>query len=162
MRRDFMRNRLAALAAVALVLAAATGCNKVDDPAQAENVILVTGITTAGTSVASGTDTTATISYSLNPRGGNLTDPATSFFNDITLTSYTVSFDPAVIAAGSGAIATGYCVAGSSCSVTLVLVPSGMKPGAGTTVIAKIDIEGRDVNDNPVNFSASTPITFLP
>jgi len=162
MRRDFMNNRLAALAAVALVLAAATGCNEVDDPGQAENVILVTGITTAGTSVAPGSDTTATIEYSLNPRGGSPTDPATSFFHDITLTSYSVAFEPAVIAGGTGAISTGYCIAGSSCSVTLVLVPDGSKPGAGTTVIARVEVEGRDVNENPVNFEATVPITFTP
>jgi hypothetical protein len=46
--------------------------------------------------------------------------------------------------------------------VTLTLVPNGSKPGAGTTVIASVDVEGKDVNDNPVNFSATVPLTFLP
>ena len=157
-----MSNRLAALAAVALVLAAATGCNETDDPGQAENVILVTGITVSGQSVGGGADTIATLTYSLNPRGGNPEDQATTFFNDVTLTSYEVGFDPAVIAGGTGAISTGYCIAGSTCSVSLVLVPNGLKPGAGTTVICHIAVEGRDVNDNPVNFDAIVPITFTP
>ena len=162
MRRDVMTNRLAALAAVTLVLAATAGCNETDDPGQAENVILVTGITVTGASVAPGADTVANVTYSLNPRGGSPTDPATTFFHDVTLTSYSVAFEPAVIPSGTGAISTGYCIAGSSCTVSLVLVPDGSKPGAGTTVIARVSVEGRDVNDNPVNFDAVIPISFTP
>ena len=161
MRRALVTHRLAALAAVALLLAAATACNEVDDPAQSENVVLVTSVTVLGTSVASGTDTTATLTFSLNPRNP-IGDPATTFFNDVTLTSYTVEFTPAVIASGSGAISTGFCVAGSTCSVTLVLVPNGLKPGAGTTVIATVHVEGRDINDNPANFQAQIPLAFVP
>jgi hypothetical protein len=157
-----MTNRLAALAAVTLVLAATAGCNEVDDPGQAQNVVLVTGITVTGASVALVEDTIANITYSLNPRGGNLADPATTFFHDVTLTSYSVAFEPAVIPSGTGAISTGYCIAGSTCTVSLVLVPVGSKPGAGTTVIARLSVEGRDVNDNPVNFDAVVPITFTP
>jgi hypothetical protein len=29
-------------------------------------------------------------------------------------------------------------------------------------VIASIDVEGKDVNDRPVNFSATVPLTFTP
>jgi hypothetical protein len=43
-----------------------------------------------------------------------------------------------------------------------VLVPNGSKPGAGTSVVGKIEVEGRDVNDNPVNFTANAAITFVP
>lgn len=150
--------RLAGLAALALLLAVAPACNEHDDPGQAEAVVLVTGITTAGLSVASAVDTTASLAYTVNPR----TDDATGFYHDITLTSYKVSFSPAVVAPMSGAIATGYCPAGGSCSVVLVLVPNGSKPGAGTTVLATIDVEGHDPNNNPVNFSASVPLTFTP
>jgi hypothetical protein len=158
-----MTNRLAALAAVTLVLAATAGCNETDDPGQAENVILVTGVTTSGLSFTCGSgDTIATISFSLNPRGGSPTDPATTFFHDVTLTSYSVAFEPAVIPSGTGAISTGYCIAGSSCTVDLVLVPDCTKPAMNTTVIARIDVEGRDVNDNPVNFDVTVPLTFTP
>jgi len=162
MRRDVTTIRLAVLAAVTLVLAATAACNEVDNEDQAENVVLVTGITVTGASVAGVEDTIANITYSLNPRGGNPTDPATTFFHDVTLTSYSVGFEPAVIPSGTGAISTGYCIAGSSCTVSLVLVPIGSKPGAGTTVFARIAVEGRDVNDNPVNFDATVPITFTP
>jgi hypothetical protein len=158
MRRELRPTRLAALAAVALVLAAAAACNDVDDPGTAESVVLVTGVSTAGLSVASAVDTTATLTYTLNPRHPE----ATSFYHDINLTSYTVSFSPAVVASMGGAISTGFCPAGTSCAVTLALVPNGLKPGAGTTVIATVQVEGRDVNDNPVNFDATIPLTFLP
>ena len=158
MSRTLHRKQLAGLAALALVLAVAPACNNNDDPGQAESVVLVTGVTTAGLSVAAAVDTTATVAYTVNPR----TETATGFYNSITLTSYTVSFAPAVVAGGSGPISTGYCPSGGSCSVVLVLVPDGSKPGAGTVVNATIDFEGRDPNNNPVNFSASVPLAFVP
>jgi hypothetical protein len=112
----------------------------------------------AGLSVASTASTDATLTYTLNPRN----PLATTFFHSVTLTSYSVTFSPPVVAPMSGAISTGYCDIGASCAVTLTLVPNGSKPGSGTTVIASVDVEGKDVNDNPVNFSATVPMTFLP
>jgi len=163
MRTELNLTRLAALLALSLVAAAGLGCNEHDDPAQAENVVLVRQITPGGTSVAAVEDTTALVEYSLVPRNdGKNTPPATTFWNDITLTSYTVSFTPAVIAPMSGPISTGFCPAATDCSVTIVLVPNGSKPGAGTTVVAHVDFEGRDTNDNPVNFSADVALIFVP
>lgn len=159
MSRTLHLRQLAGLAALALVVAVAPACNSNnDDPTQAESVVLVTGVSTAGLSVAAPVDTTATVSYTVNPR----TEAATGFYNDVTLTSYTVSFSPAVVTGGTGAISTGYCPSGGSCSVILVMVPNGLKPAAGTVVIATVDIEGRDTNDNPVNFSATVPLAFVP
>jgi len=158
MSRTLHLKQLVGLAALALVLLVAPACNDNDDPGQAESVVLVTGISTAGLSVAAPVNTTATVAYTVNPR----TATATGFYNSITLTSYTVSFSPAVVAGGSGPISTGYCPSGGSCSVVLVLVPDGSKPGAGTVVNATIDFEGRDPNNNPVNFSASVPLAFVP
>jgi len=120
----------------------------------------VTSITVLGNSVASGIDTSATVGYSLNPR--NPGNAATSFWHDVTLTSYNVSFEPAVIAPISGPISTSFCLAGGACSVDIVLVPNGSKPGAGTTVVAHIAFEGRDTNDNPVNFNADAALVFIP
>lgn len=148
--------QLAAIAAVALLLAVAPACNDTDDPGQAEAVILVTSVSTSGLSVASGTDTVADISYSLNARSAG----STTFYHDITLTSYTVEFAPAVVAPMSGILSTAYC--GGPCTVSLVLVPNGSKPGAGTTVVATVEVDGKDINDNPVNFSATVPLTFTP
>jgi len=150
--------RLAGAAAAVLVLAAVPACNKVDNPTQGESVVLVTSVSTAGLSVSSATDTTATVDYTLNPRN----DTATSFYHDVTLTSYKVSFNPPVVAPMTGAISTGFCPAGGSCAVTIVLVPNGSKPGAGTTVVAEVDFDGRDVNNNPINFSARIPLAFTP
>ncbi|HKQ96263.1 MAG TPA: hypothetical protein VJV75_00160 [Candidatus Polarisedimenticolia bacterium] len=149
---------IAGLAAVALLLATAPACNDTDDPGQAEAVILVTSISTSGLSVASGTDTVADIGYTLNARS----EGSNTFYHDITLTSYTVEFAPAVVAPMSGLIPTAFCPAGGSCAVSLVLVPNGSKPGAGTTVVATIEVDGKDINDNPVNFTATAPLTFTP
>jgi hypothetical protein len=158
MNRASVSRQLAGLVAVALLAAVATACNDVDDPGQAESVVLVTSVSTAGLSVASATDTTATIGYTLNPRNPG----ATTFYHDITLTSYTVEFAPAPPAPMSGVLSTAFCQAGGSCSVDLVLVPNGSKPGFGTTTIATVDVDGRDLNGNPITFSATIPLTFTP
>ena len=166
MRTHLTLTRLAGLLAMSALVVAGLGCNEHDDPGQAENVVLVNQVSLAGTSVASGTDTTASVSYTLNPRNpGNPDNPGfvpTTFWHSITLTSYSVSFEPAVIAPTSGPISTGFCPASGACVVDIVLVPNGSKPGAGTTVVAHIDFEGRDVNDNPVNFSADAALVFTP
>ncbi|HEV8199203.1 MAG TPA: hypothetical protein VGS03_04205 [Candidatus Polarisedimenticolia bacterium] len=163
MRTDLNLTRLAALLAVTAILATGLACNEHDDPGQAENVVLVNSVTTAGTSVSAATDTTATVTYTLHPRNnGGPGLSADSFWHDLTLTSYSVSFEPAVIAPISGPVSTGFCPAGGTCSADVILVPNGSKPGAGTTVVAHIDFEGRDSNDNPVNFSADAAVTFIP
>jgi hypothetical protein len=167
MRTHLTLTRLAGLLAMSALVVAGLGCNEHDDPGQAENVVLVKSITLAGTSVADPNATTATVEFSTNPRNpGNLENPIspspTTFWHEITLTSYTVSYEPGVIAPMSGPISTGFCPPASICSVEIVLVPSGSKPAAGTTVVAHIDFEGRDVNDNPVNFSADAAIVFVP
>jgi hypothetical protein len=160
MRTDLNLTRLAALLAMSAILAAGLGCNESDDPAQAENVVLVNQVTATGVSVGTLTDTMATVTYTLNPR--NTENPATSFFHDITLTSYSVSFEPAPPVPLSGPISTGFCPAGGSCSVDVLLVPAANRPAANTTVVAHIAFEGRDTNDNPVNFKADAALTFIP
>jgi len=87
MSRTLKRKQLAGLAALALVLAVAPACNSHDDPGDAESVVRVTSVATAGLSTAPAVDTTATISYTVNDRAG-----ATGPFNAITLTNYSVSF----------------------------------------------------------------------
>jgi hypothetical protein len=158
MSRTFDLKRLAGLAALALVLAVAPACNNHDDPGQAESVVLVTSVTTTGLSTAAATDTTATISYTVNPRSSG----ATGFYNAVTLTNYSVSFSATPPSPVSGVISTGFCPIGGSCAVVLTLVPNGGKPASGTTVIADVDIDGKDSNDNPVHFSATVPLTFVP
>jgi hypothetical protein len=162
MRTDLNLTRLAALLAMSAILAAGLGCNESDDPAQAENVVLVTQVTTAGTSLATLVDTTATVVYSLNPRNPNPKDDPTTFWHDVTLTSYSVGFEPAPPVPMSGPISTGFCPAGGSCSVDVILVPAANRPAANTTVVAHIAFEGRDSNDNPVNFTADVALTFIP
>jgi hypothetical protein len=159
MRTELTLTRLAAALLVTVLVTVAAGCNKTDDPKSAETIILVTGVTVSGQSVASATDTTATIDYTMNPRHPE----AVTVWNDVTLTSYSVAFEPPVVAPMTGAISTGFCPAAQgACAIDIVLVPNGSKPGAGTSVVAKIAVEGRDVNENPVNFTASAAITFIP
>ena len=158
MNRASDLKRLAGIAAVALLAAVAPACNEADDPQKAEAVVLVTSVATSGLSVSSATDTTASIGYMLNPRN----ETTTGFYHDVTLTSYTVSFNPAVVSPMSGVLSTAYCPLGGTCTVDLVLVPNGSKPGAGTTVVATVDVDGKDVNNNSVTFSATIPLTFTP
>jgi hypothetical protein len=161
MRTELTLTRLSAALLVTVLVTVALGCNKTDDPKSAETIILVTGVTVSGQSVSSATDTTATIDYTMNPRHPE----AVTVWNDVTLTSYSVSFEPPVVAPMAGAISTGFCPAAQgACAIDIVLVPNGSKIGlvAGTSVVAKIAVEGRDVNDNPVNFTASAAITFVP
>jgi hypothetical protein len=161
MRTELTLTRLAAAVLVTVLLTVTPGCNHTDDPKAAETVILVTDVAIAGQSVASGTDTTATIDYTTQLRGAP--QSPVNFTHSVTLTSYTVGFTPPVIAPMSGAISTGYCPGDQgTCAIDIVLVPNGSKPGAGTAVIAKIEVEGHDVNDNPVNFTAQAAITFTP
>ena len=158
MRTHLTLTRLAGLVAMSALVVAGLGCNDSDDPGQAESVVLVNSVSVAGTSVSSGVDTTASVAYTLNPRNAD----AASFWHDVTLTSYSVAFEPAVVAPVSGPISTSFCPVGGSCLVDVVLVPNGSKPGAGTTVVAHIAFEGRDTNDNPVNFSADAALIFTP
>jgi hypothetical protein len=160
MRTELTLARLSAALLVTVLVTVTAGCNKTDDPKAAETVVLVTGVTVAGQSVSSATDTTAHIDYTTQLRNPS---PIVNFTHSVTLTSYTVGFTPPVIAPMSGAISTGYCPGdGGACAIDIVLVPNGSKPGAGTSVVGKIEVEGRDVNDNPVNFTANAAITFVP
>jgi len=161
MRRDALSHRLAALAALALVLAA-PACNKVaDKPGHAEAVIEVTAITTGGTSVAATTDATATLTLAVRDRSSG---QATTFFNDVTFTNFTVVFTPSgMVPDGTGLISTGFCAIGSvSCALVLTLVLNGSKPAAGTVVSGAVHVEGHDFVGNPLFFDTNVVLVFVP
>lgn len=158
MRTHLTLTRLAGLLAMSALVVAGLGCNDHDDPGQAESVVLVNSVSIAGASVSSGIDTTASVAYTLNPRN----TAASTFWHDVTLTSYSVAFEPAVVTPVSGPISTAFCPAGGACLVDVVLVPNGSKPASGTTVVAHIAFEGRDTEDNPVNFTADAAVIFTP
>ena len=160
MRRELIRNRLAALAAVALMLTAATSCNDHDDPELGEAVIEVTSVTTAGLSVASALDTTATLSLLVKDRSGK----STSFFNDVVLTNFTVTFDVNPPTDGTGLISTTVCPMNGTCTLTLSLVTGAEKMAtlmAGDVRFATVQVEGHDVRGRPVVFEALVALGFV-
>ncbi len=166
MRRVLGIHRPAVLATLALALSG-TACNHVGNQSQnAEAVILVTNVTTADTSVASTVDTTAILTLSVLDRNTNRPlDDLPNFFNDVTLTNYSVVYQPAGVVPDivSGVISTGFLAVGSSgASLTLTMVANGSKPAAGTVVLGDVHVEGHDLNGRVVTFDAQVAITFTP
>ena len=158
MRSDLFKNRLAAIAAVALLLVATTSCNNIgDDADDGEAVPLVTSITFAGLSVAAADDTTATITVFLEDRtGGN----AGSFFNDVNFTDYSATFTTSTVPNKVGAFNTTFCQIGASCVLTIDLVSAADKaliPPASLPVnlFAEVVVEGRDTRGHAVEFTAT-------
>ena len=160
MRKELSSTRLTTLAVVALLLAATASCNNSDDPETGEAVILVTGITMAGLSVASADDTTATMALAVMDRNGH----STSFFNDVNFTDFTVTYTPSgLVPDVIGQISTGFCAMGSTdCTLTLVMVASASKPAAGTVVFSDVQVDGEDAGGRPVSFEAKAPLRFIP
>ena len=161
MSRSLRTTLPAVLAALALALAG-TACNDIGDKAsEADAVVLVTAVTTAGTSVASAEDTTATLSLSVKAKS---TVAPTSFFNDVTFTNYTVAFSPTGLVPDvtNGIISTGYLPVGSTATLTLVMVPAGSKPAAGTVVVGDAKVEGHDLLGQPLSFDAQVALAFTP
>jgi len=128
-------------------------------PAQAESVVLVTSVSTGGVErCGRRTDThRGTIGYTLNPRkhGGPRRSTTT-----ITLTSYSVEFAPRRGGADERAC--------SSDGVLPVRRLVQRRPGPGaerqqsrgrvTTVVATVDVDGRDLNGNPVHLLGDHPL----
>jgi hypothetical protein len=155
LNRDGLRILVLALVALGAVIA----CNDVaDDPDHSDSVIEVvsaTPVSSDPTNVAQSDSTTLVLKA--QPRNPN----ATSFFNDVSLTNYTVGFS-ALLAPVSGIVGAGFIPAGGTATVTLVVVPGAVKFAglAGNTVNARIDIEGQDFSGHDVSFTANVPVTF--
>ena len=160
MRRVDSIHRPAALAAVALLLAGTVSCNDIgEDGSRAEAVPLVTSIGVAGLSVGAADDTTATLTVALEDRTGS----ATSFFNDVNFTAYSVVFTPTAIAPDIvGVFNTGFCAAGTSCTLIVTLVAAADKAAipAGTILFGELEVVGRDVRGHDVSFTATIGLAF--
>jgi hypothetical protein len=153
------RDGLRILVLASVALGAVIACNDVaDDPDHSDSVIEVvsaTPVSSDPTNVAASDSTTMVLMA--QPRNPN----ATTFFNDVSLSSYTVSFS-ALLAPVSGVVGSGFVPAGGTATVTLVVVPGAVKFAglAGNTVNARIDVEGQDFSGHDVSFTANVPVTF--
>ena len=155
LKQDVLR----ALVLASLALGAVIACNDVaNNPDNSDSVIEVlsaTPVSSDPTNAAVSDSTTMVLQA--QPRNPQ----ATTFFNDVTLSSYTVTFS-ALLAPVSGVVGAGFVPAGSSATVTLQVVPGAVKFAglAGNTVIARLDVQGQDFSGHDVSFSANVPVTF--
>ncbi len=128
------RNSLLAAALAMVALAAVIGCSKVgNNPERSDTVIEVTSITAVSSDPTIAVDDSTTMSLLAQPRNG----AATTFFNDVSFTSYTAEFSTdqtgaTDLVAFSGPINSGFVPAGGSATLTVVLVPAGQKQAAFT------------------------------
>jgi hypothetical protein len=153
MRTDFLFTRLAVVAALFLVLGTMVACNDHDDASDGEAVVEVTATTLTGNETA-GTAVFATLSLKLQDRSGI----ANSFFNDVLFTSYTVSSTTAVDI--NGLITTNACPIGGTCELTLEVVGSGDSLGTGGVHHVVVQVQGMDLNGNPVSFTHQIAVSY--
>jgi len=154
LKRDVLR----ALVLASVALGAVIACNDVaHNPDHSDSVIEVVSATPVSSDPTNPVDDSTTMVLRAQPRNPS----ATTFFNDVTLTSYTVTYS-ALLAPASGVVGAGFVPAGGSATVTLVVVSGAAKFAglAGNTVIARVDVKGKDFSNHDVNFSANVPITF--
>ena len=160
MRTDDLITRLAVVAALVLVLGIMVACNDHDDPSDGEVVVEVTATTLEGNAGGAAADVFATLTLSLQDRSGI----ANSFFNDVLFTSYTASFTSDGVApipsAFSGVITSNACPIGGTCELTLFLVPNDDKGPAGSHQMAIVQVQGMDLNGNPVTFTHQIVIPY--
>ena len=84
MRNAFLSNRLAAVAAVFLMLAATPACNDFDEPEDAEAVVTISATALSGISLLAVTESVAVkLTLNLTARGGAAPSP----FNDVIFTN---------------------------------------------------------------------------
>jgi hypothetical protein len=154
LKKDALRALVLALGALAVVLA----CNNaVDDPSQSATLIEVVSATPVSSDPTSAVDDSTTMVLKAQPRNPS----ATTFFNDVTFTDYRVEYS-AELANIAGVISTGYVPAGGSATLTLVVVRGADKglAVAGTTINARITVNGKDLSGHNVSFTATVPVTF--
>lgn len=161
MRTEFLSARLAAVAAVFLLLATTVSCNQHDDPDEGEAVIRITAQTSSGISLAAATeDVVVKLSLSIEDRSGL----STSFFNDVLFTDYEVAFTVAPPTSGTGLISTAACPMGGTCELSLVMITAAEKTGsgfgAGDTFFVDVLVSGQDLRGRPVTFNALVVITL--
>lgn len=155
----------AALAVLAFALPG-IGCNDIGEQGDnAEAVPEVTAVAVAGESQASAADVTATLTVIIKDRTGT----ATSFFNDVTFTDYSVVY-ALVGGAGpvppnvAGVVNSGFVAVGSSVALNLTMILVADKAGiaAGTLLQGDVKVNGHDNLDRPVTFNHPVNISIVP
>jgi hypothetical protein len=156
------RDALRALVLASVALGAVIACNDVaDNPDHSDSVIQVvsaTPVSSDPTNTAASESTTMLLAA--QPRNPG----ATTFFNDVSLSSYTVEYSQGVLPTLSGAIGSGFVPAGGTATLILTVVNGADKSFftgvAGNTYNAHIEVEGQDFSGHDVAFSANVPVTF--
>jgi len=148
------------LLAAVLAFVAVQACSKVgNNPERSDSVIevlKVTPVTSDPTNMAEDDSTTMTLQA--QPRNPG----ATTFFNDVSLTDYSVTFSSLVGEVPDSPITSGFIPAGGTATLTVVVIKGALKDAAwaGSTVTASIRVNGRDFSDHKISFTATTPVTF--
>ena len=152
----------AALAVLAFALPG-IGCNDIGDQGDnAEAVPVVTAVAVAGESLASA-DVTVTLTVEIKDRTGT----ATSFFNDVTFTDYSVAYaligGPGPVPPNvAGVVNSGFVAVGSSVALNLTMILAIDKPAAGTLIQGDVKVNGHDNLDRPVTFTHPVNISIVP
>ncbi len=155
------RNTLLASVLALVALAAVIACNNVaDNPGNSDTYVQVLSVTNPVVSniAATTVDDAATLSLQAQPRNPG----ATTFFNDVTFTSYDLAYS-SLLTSVSGLPASGVLPAGGSTSLILVVVPAASKMGslAGNSISVAITVHGKDASGHNVSFSTGTVIKFI-
>ncbi|MEK7798279.1 MAG: hypothetical protein AAB297_00490 [Acidobacteriota bacterium] len=155
----------AALAVLAFALPG-IGCNDIGEQGDnAEAVPVVTAVAVAGESLASLADVTVALTVEIKDRTGT----ATSFFNDVTFTDYSVAY-ALVGGAGpvppndAGVVNSGFVAVGSSVVLNLTMILAADKAGiaSGTLIQGDVKVNGHDNLDRPVTFTHPVNIKIVP
>jgi hypothetical protein len=153
------KNTLLAAVLALVALAAVIACGEVgNNPDNSDTVIEVLSTTPVSSDPTNtAVSDTTTIMLKAQPRNEN----ATTFFNDVTFTDFEVSYS-ALLPAGGGTITTGFIPSGSTASLTVEVVPGAAKAGgfAGSTIVARVTVHGKDMSNHNLSFTATTTIAF--
>jgi hypothetical protein len=156
MRTELTITRLAVVAALFLVLGVLVACNDFDDAKDGEVVVEVTSTILAGNDGSA--DVFATLTLLMQDRSGR----ASSFFNDVQFTGYTVNFTTAPPTnITNGVITSNACPIGGSCDLVIFLVAQGEQGAAGTAHVGIVQVRGMDLNGNPVTFTHQVAIPYI-
>ncbi len=119
LKRDVLRVLVLASVALGAVIACNDVANNPDDSDSVIEVVDATIVNSDPNNAAVSDSTTLTLAA--QPRNPG----ATTFFNDVTLTNYTVTFS-ALLAPVAGVVGGGFVPAGGTATLTLQVVPGSV------------------------------------
>src|SRR5262245_8559055 len=157
LKRDVLRALVLASLALGAVIACKHVANNPDNSDSVIEVVSATPVSSDPTNAAVSDSTTMVLQA--QPRNPN----ATTFFNDVTLSNYTVTFS-ALLAPVAGVVGAGFVPAGGTATVTLQVVPGAVKFAglAGNTDIARLDVHAPGFSGHDASFSPNVPLPCTP